>query len=65
MFKITQHTNNREAGMLLLQCTVFPTVDVRHLSMDEFTILFLMTNYMMSLLAISLYVHVSTLLECW
>jgi hypothetical protein len=29
MFKITQqHTNNWEAGKLLLQCTVFPTVDV-------------------------------------
>ncbi len=28
VFKITQHTNNREAGILLLQCIVFPTIDV-------------------------------------
>jgi hypothetical protein len=33
--------------------------------MDEFIIFFLMTNDVMSLLVISLDVHVSILLECW
>jgi hypothetical protein len=28
MFKITQHMNNWEVGKLLLQCTIFPIVDV-------------------------------------
>ncbi len=64
VFKITQHTNNWEASRLLLQCIVFPVVDQRHLGMDKFTILFLITNNTMSLLAISLDVHVSILLKC-
>jgi len=37
----------------------------RHLGMDEFTIFFLMTTNMMSLLTISVDVHVSTLSKCW
>jgi hypothetical protein len=64
MFKITQHTNNWEASRLFLQCTIFPGVDHPHLGMEKFTILFLMTNNMTSLLEISLDVHVSILLEC-
>jgi hypothetical protein len=28
VFKITQHTNNWEVGILLTQCTIFPAIDV-------------------------------------
>jgi hypothetical protein len=41
-FKLTQrHSNNWEANILFFQCMIFPTID---LGMDEFTIVFQMTN---------------------
>ncbi len=66
VFKITQqHTNNWEAGRLLFQCTVFSIVDVPPFEYEQIYKFFLMTNDMMSLLVISLDVHVSILLKCW
>jgi hypothetical protein len=64
IFRLTQrHTNNWEVDILFLQC-IFPSCTC-HLGMDKFTKLFLMANDTMSLLEISLDVHVYILLQCW
>jgi len=64
--KLTQqHTNNWEASILVLQCIFSQLLMSSHLDMDEFTILFRLTNNTSSLLEISPNVHVYTLLQCW
>jgi hypothetical protein len=63
IFKITQQ---QLGGCHFTSPLLFsPLLMSHHLGMDEFTIFFLMTNDIMSLLEISLDVNVFTLSQCW
>jgi hypothetical protein len=65
VFKLTQNTNNWEANILFIQCIVFPIIDVPPLGYGWIYNFFLMINNTMSLLEISLDVHVYILSWCW
>jgi len=65
IFKLIQHTNNWEVGMLFFQCTIFPTIGVLPPGYGWIYSIFLMTNDIIALLEISLDVHVFTLSQCW